>query len=83
VERRPGDLRPGASLTLAEFAAWASPRISAAALGQIVRALEIPPDGTRRSTQAGRPAPTWPAGKLMALHADLAAWLPVPSDTRS
>jgi hypothetical protein len=75
VERRAGDLTPGASLTLAEFAAWASPKITAKALGQIVAALEIPSDGTRRTAKAGRPAPTWPASVLMQLHADLARWL--------
>lgn len=75
MERRPGDLRSDVSLTLAEFAAWASPPITAKALGQIVSALGIPPAGTRRTGHAGRPAPTWPAAQLMQLHADLARWL--------
>jgi hypothetical protein len=75
VERRPGDLTPGASLTLAEFAAWASPPITAPDLEAIVKALHIEPDGTRRTARQGRPAKTWPAVTLMQLHADLARWL--------
>ena len=72
MERRAGDLT---SLTLAEFAAWASPPISVKLLQCLVNELAIDSDGTRRTTQRGRPAPTYPAGTLHQLHADLGSWL--------
>jgi hypothetical protein len=65
------------TLTVEEAAAWLHPQITAAALGQIVKALQIEPYGTRRKLTAGRPAATYRAGELMRLHARLAPWLPV------
>lgn len=66
-----------ASLTLAEFAAWAQPPISERRMWHGVKFAEIKPDGRRRKTTSGQPALTYPAGELIRLHGALyrGGWL--------
>lgn len=58
------------TFTLAE-AALLLPPLTEPQLRQLVRALGWQPAGRRRTGQAGRPAPVYPAADLFQLHAAL------------
>jgi hypothetical protein len=65
-----------AELTIAEAADWLDPPIAKETLAALIAALRIPPAGKRTRPQKGRPAYTYPAAELQALHAAVTPWLP-------
>jgi hypothetical protein len=65
--------------TIAEACAWLHPEISPEVLGGIVKLLRIEPVGVRHLDTPGRPPATFDGGVLMAVHAGVSPWLPVPS----
>jgi hypothetical protein len=72
-----------AELTIAEAAEWLDPPITRETLTALIGALHIRPAGRRRPAGPGRPAYTYPAAELQALHAAVTPWLPsaTPSTT--
>jgi hypothetical protein len=69
--------RMDAALTLAEAAQVLEPPISERQLRQIITALGWQPTGSRRNGRPGHPHPTYPAARLMKLHAALAPFVGV------
>jgi len=66
---------PQAELTIDEAASWLDPPVTARQLRIFARELGIGPSGQRKSHLPGRPAATYDARELMALHSALAPWL--------
>src|SRR5258706_12879210 len=69
-------------VTLAEAATLLDPQISERQLRMIIRALRIPPAGTRPNGYRGRPQHTYPWAELTQLHAALVPWLGITYDKR-
>ena len=65
------------ALTITEAATTGllDPPVTEHQLRVIVRALRIPPAGTRRDGHIGHPQNTYDAAELMRLHAALSPWL--------
>ncbi len=62
-------------LTLAEAAQLLDPPMTERQLRTIIRALGIPPAGTRPSGHPGRPILTYRWSELAGLHRALVPWL--------
>src|SRR5258708_787112 len=67
--------RVDAGLTLAEAAQLLDPPMTERQLRMIIRALGIPPAGTRPSGHRGRPILTYRWSELAGLHQALVPWL--------
>lgn len=63
------------ALTIAEASGLLDPPITERQFRAIIRALKIPPSGTRRNGHIGHPQHTYPADQLLLLHAALTPWL--------
>lgn len=63
------------ALTIAEATAILNPPVTERQLRAIIRALHIPPAGTRRNGHIGHPQHTYDAGEILRLHAALTPWL--------
>jgi len=69
-------------VTLAEAATLLNPPMTEPQLRAIIRALGIPPAGTRPNGYRGRPQHTYPWAELARLHAALVPWLQITYDKR-
>ena len=64
-------------LTITEAATLLQPPIPPARLRQIITALQWQPTGHRRTGHPGHPHPTYPAHRIMDLHAALLPYIGV------